>query len=103
MDEEQLEFFATLALIKNGNVTEEKLDAASTYANDALKETVGLLSALLDGFKVLQAELIQKDQAIEERNRRIHNLSELLAETNRRYQAAKADLQEERRKRRITA
>lgn len=87
MDEEQFEFFVTLALIKNGNVTEEKLDAASTYANDALKETVGLLSALLDGFKALQAELIQKDQAIEERNHRIHNLSELLAETNRRYQA----------------
>ncbi len=89
MDKEQLEFFATLALIKNGNVTEEKLDAASTYANNTRKETVSLLSALLDGFKALQAELIQKDQAIEERNHRIHHLSELLAETNRRYQAVK--------------
>lgn len=95
MNEAQADFCETLELIKKGgDVTRTELDTASAYANSTLKEAMSLLAALLSGYKALQDELARKNQVIEARNRRIHSLNELLAETNRMYRAAKAALQE---------
>lgn len=83
MIDTQQDFRETLQLITvGGDVMEKELDAAAAYAKHTLNETVGLLNALLDGFKALQAELARKDEVIEARNARIHSLSEALAKAN---------------------
>lgn len=91
MIETQIDFHETLELIKKGSdVSKLELESASAYAHDTMKEAMSLLSALLSGFEALQAEIVRKNEAIEARNRRINSLNQLLAETNRRYLAAKA-------------
>lgn len=80
----------TLRLISvGGDVIEKELDAAAAYAKGNWTEIAQLLDALIDGFKSLQAELVRKDQVIEARNARIHNLSEALAKVNGQLRAAK--------------
>lgn len=95
MSEDQIVFHETPELIKKGgDVTQTELVSASAYAHDNFKEIMRLLSALLSGYEALQAELVRKDQVIEARNARIHSLNEVLAETNRRLQLARAAARE---------
>lgn len=80
----------TLQLISvGGDVIEKELDAAAAYAKGNWTEIAQLLDALIDGFKSLQAELVQKDSVIEARNARIHSLSEALVKVNGQLRAVK--------------